>query len=204
MRRDGNRRGDPDDEGDPPDSPSRPNHCAKQDPLNILEFRINEKINIADIPAWDGKGDTLVDYLSSMNDLASCSAMLNKGLATMVWRRWSGDVKEWWESHSDSTRDLLCSNWPNLMKAICDYFMDDKWRAARQKEFNDMIFCQKGHRFESPVQFVQRRKKLAMVIYPEDTNDLAMIIDFILRNIPGSWSPIPNTTSCSSTEALIA
>ncbi|THU96577.1 hypothetical protein K435DRAFT_664182, partial [Dendrothele bispora CBS 962.96] len=194
--------------GDPPgggnDPPTNPANPSSYPPSENREWRLNEKINLSLIPSWDGKGDTLIDYLVTMNELAEKGPRLSQDLATWASEGWSGDVKNWWLSHSPETRGYLRTNWSTLLEGICDYFMNQNWMAARRKEFTDMTFRNRGHSLETPVQFVQRRKRIAIVIYPEDADNHAMMIDYILRNIPESWKPTLNSNLCQSTEALIA
>ncbi|THU86040.1 hypothetical protein K435DRAFT_586315, partial [Dendrothele bispora CBS 962.96] len=193
--------------GDPGDGNNPPNASRNQLPRSSKdnrEWRLNEKINLNLIPKWDGKGDTLIDYLVAMSELAEKGQRLSQDLATWASEGWTGDVRNWWLSHSPETRSYLRSDWSNLLEGICDYFMNQNWMAARRKEFADMTFRNRGHSLETPVQFVQRRKRIAMVIYPEDASNHAMMIDYILRNIPESWKPTLNSNLCLSTEALVA
>ncbi|THU89065.1 hypothetical protein K435DRAFT_619841, partial [Dendrothele bispora CBS 962.96] len=194
--------------GDPPgggnDPPTNPANPSSYPPSENCEWRLNEKINLSLIPSWDGKGDTLIDYLVTMNELAEKGPRLSQDLATWASEGWSSDVKNWWLSHSPETRGYLRTNWSMLLEGICDYFMNQNWMAARRKEFTDMTFRNQGHSLETPVQFVQRRKRIAIVIYPEDADNHTMMIDYILRNIPESWKPTLNSNLCQSTEALIA
>ncbi|THV04114.1 hypothetical protein K435DRAFT_607199, partial [Dendrothele bispora CBS 962.96] len=193
--------------GEPPGGGGSPVGLSGNNPNSSndnREWRLNEKINLSLIPQWDGKGDTLVDYLVTMNELAEKGTHLSQDLATWASEGWSGDVKNWWLSHSPETRTYLRTNWTTLLEGICDYFMNQNWMAARRKEFTDMTFRNRGHTQETPVQFIQRRKRIAIVIYPEDADNHAMMIDYILRNIPESWKPTLNSNLCPSTEALIA
>ncbi|THU98101.1 hypothetical protein K435DRAFT_596588, partial [Dendrothele bispora CBS 962.96] len=144
------------------------------------------------IPSWDGEGETLIDYIITMNEIAEKSEQLSQGLAVWAPSKWSAKAKDWWEALSPASRQFLRQDWNKLLLGIRDFFMNTEWKAHRKMEFEDMTFRQKGHSLESPVQYIQRRKRYAIILYNASENEGSTLITIILYNIPSSWKATLN------------
>ncbi|THU86679.1 hypothetical protein K435DRAFT_590348, partial [Dendrothele bispora CBS 962.96] len=166
-------------------------------------WQFNPKISMSVIPSWDGKGENLIDYVISMNELAEKSVSLSQGLATWAPSKWSGKAKDWWEALTPPAQEYFRQDWPKLLTGIRNFFMNSEWKAFRKKEFEDMVFRQRGYGSETPVQYIQRHKRYAIILYNYDENDSSTLINTILYNIHDSWKSALNIRTCPTVDQLI-
>ncbi|KAL1657472.1 hypothetical protein GGF50DRAFT_15358, partial [Schizophyllum commune] len=166
--------------GAPPPAP--PNGQA---PRGEEQWQVNHKIPLSEIPKWNGQGSTLIDYIIAMQEMVRLGPLVESGLAQYAPRSWSGKAASWWYTLPFDARVHITSSWPRFLLAIRDQFMSEDWLADRRNEFNDMEF-RKGHKDETPLQYLQRRIRIAYFIHSE-LGDTHLFVYEILRNIPSEW-----------------
>ena len=132
------------------------------------DWQINNKINPSQLPEWDGDGNAMIDYLSSVSGFAAMSNKMQVGVGKMAPLRWTGNAKVWWDTISQMDREFYGQDWPHLVDAIRSQFMSPNWVQDRQREFEEMSFRQKGYSDEKPVAFIQRRIRFHSFLYPQD------------------------------------
>ncbi|KAL1684912.1 hypothetical protein GGG16DRAFT_67360, partial [Schizophyllum commune] len=156
-----------------------------QAPRGEEQWQVNHKIPLSEIPKWNGQGSTLIDYIIAMQEMVRLGPLVEAGLAQYAPRSWSGKAASWWYTLPFDARVHITSSWPRFLLALRDQFMSEDWMADRRNEFNDMEF-RKGHKDETPLQYLQRRIRIAYFIH-SDLGDTYLFVYEILRNIPSEW-----------------
>ena len=55
------------------------------------DFQMNPKINLSNLPSWDGNGETIIDYLALMSTFARLGERMKTGMAALAPQKWSGE-----------------------------------------------------------------------------------------------------------------
>ncbi|KAJ7878922.1 hypothetical protein B0H13DRAFT_2346314 [Mycena leptocephala] len=165
------------------------------------QWQINPKLNISVVPAWDGKGESVIPYVITMSYLAALSPKMASGIAQMAPYKFSGRAMRWWNNLSLVLRSHYSSSWSHLLDAIRRHFLTMKWLMDRTQEFEEMRFRQKGLESEDPLDFFQRRIESHSFIY-NDAGDGPQAVARILRTQPAEWAKDVNETSCPDVDAL--
>lgn len=159
------------------------------------EWQLNKKLHSNIIPSWDGQGDTAIDYIAAMADLARLSAQMSVGLAQLAYSKWTGRALQWWNALPQVDKAYISRSWDYLILAIRAHFLDAQWVQERTFEFEEMRFRQAGEEKEDPIDFLQRRIRYHSFLYP-DTPDGPMAISRILRTQPVEWGATLNSNDC--------
>ncbi|KAL1758366.1 hypothetical protein FB107DRAFT_207173, partial [Schizophyllum commune] len=149
------------------------------------QWQVNHKIPLNSVPKWNGLGSSLIDYMIELQELSRLGPMVRDGLAQYAPMEWAGKGLSWWRTLPLAARIHITSSWDNLMLAIRDHFMTDQWIQDRTAEFNAMEF-RKGRREETPLEYLQRRIRVAYFLFPH-LGDTHLFIYEILRAIPSEW-----------------
>ncbi|TRM56392.1 hypothetical protein BD626DRAFT_358343, partial [Schizophyllum amplum] len=144
------------------------------------------------IPSWDGKGTTLIDYIIKMCELAHLSDEMKVSLAQWGPLNWKGDALSWWLTLPIDSRNTVSASWDTFFATIRHRWMTEDWMQDRRKDFEAMEF-RKGweHTQELPRTFLQRRVRIAAVIFPQ-LGDSWLLVYEVLRTIPPEWRSILN------------
>jgi len=94
-------------------------HGAKE--LKLQEPHFDVKFKLENIPKWDGDTDTLVRWLTKVNNLARLSPAIFQQLGAIVPRRLEGAAEVWYWSQPESHRDAVEENWDTLKGCITSY-----------------------------------------------------------------------------------
>ena len=89
--------------------------------------QLEDKLKLNDVPKWDGNTDTIILWLSKINNLARYSGKIHDQLGSIVPRRLEGAAESWYWSLPLSYRDQIEVSWTTLKGAISRYYMNRKW-----------------------------------------------------------------------------
>ncbi|KAG7096174.1 hypothetical protein E1B28_006847 [Marasmius oreades] len=90
-------------------------------------FQFDLKLKQEVVPIWDGNTDSIVRWISKVNDLARYGKKVRQQLGSIVPRRLQGSAEIWYFSLSKETRLDLEADWKHLRQRIVDYYMNRKW-----------------------------------------------------------------------------
>ncbi|KAJ3730731.1 hypothetical protein C8R42DRAFT_551652, partial [Lentinula raphanica] len=168
-------------------------------------WQLNNKIQMSDLPSWDGNGKTLIDYLIRMYELASRSELLARGLGIWAPDYLKGTARSWWLTIPQSERSFLNGSWWRVDECIRAHFIDKSWLAERTLEFDSIRFRSSEHKSESPLAFIQRRNHYATFLYPySKPEDEPLFVTRLLSTAPPSWEPHINERNCPTVVQLQA
>lgn len=172
-------------QGPPPppmnNPPNPPGH-----PPTEAEWQINNKFNLNHIPSWEGRGESIIDYISEMSSYAILGDKMNIGIGKIAPLKWTGSARAGWDAIPILDRRFYGQNWDSLLVALQWYYMNDTWTQQRDQEFQEMKFQQKDHYNEQPVEFLQRRIRYHSFLHPTET-DGPTAIARVLRTQPPEW-----------------
>lgn len=137
----------------------------------------------------------LIDYLGSMSGFARLGPKMSKGLSRLAPQKWTGPAKAWWDVLPLPDQDYYSGTWDQMFLAIRAQFMDNNWRRDRNQEFEEMIFRQKGHEKESPLDYIQCQLRYNHFLFP-DATDGPGVVHRILYKQPVAWSTHLNMLDC--------
>lgn len=174
-----------------------------QGPHKTEEWQMNPKFNISNLPAWNGKGETIISYLSEMAGFTRLGERMKREIAALAAYKWTGPGRSWWDNLPSAEQDYFSQHWDFMLTGIRNQFLDETWVNERLGEFEAMRFRQKGHENEAPLEFIQRRIQHHRFLHPNDT-DGPTAIHRILRNQPVEWGTILNEYACPSLLQLMS
>ncbi|PPQ83356.1 hypothetical protein CVT26_015166, partial [Gymnopilus dilepis] len=200
--------GYPDPYGGPPPPPPPPPHYGgaaqyrRDDDSDDDNFQMNPKINISNLPTWNGDKVKVIDYLSDMAGFARLPGRrIQRGIAAFAPLKWSGTAKAWWDALPEADKRYYSERWDNMLLAIRLQFLDDNWVRDRSREFEEMRFRQSDHATESPLEFIQRRVRYHQILFPEDPDGLTAVAR-VLRTQPTEWNGSLNQVTCTNLSEL--
>ncbi|KAJ8495303.1 hypothetical protein ONZ45_g12913 [Pleurotus djamor] len=109
---------------------------------------------------------------------------------------------DWFNALTSADRDYMTGSWDNFCEMLRDQFMGQAWINARTMEFEETKFRQPKHADETPLHFLQRRLKLANILYEAESD--GVLVSRVLRTQPEAWTPHLNPTSCPTVRILLA
>ncbi|KJA22879.1 hypothetical protein HYPSUDRAFT_121746, partial [Hypholoma sublateritium FD-334 SS-4] len=166
------------------------------------EWQMNPKINMSSLPSWDGRGKTVIDYLSEMAGFYRLGARMQRGMAQMASHKWTGRAKRWWEALPSMEQEFFSQHWDYMLAAIRNQFLDETWVRDRTQEFEEMRFRQSVHSKESPEEFVQRRIRYHSFLFPGDADGRSAVAR-VLRTQPVEWGATLNEEACQTILELL-
>ncbi|KAF9539472.1 hypothetical protein CPC08DRAFT_597913, partial [Agrocybe pediades] len=164
-------------------------------PNSDEDWQMNPKINLTNLPQWNGKSDSLIAYLSEMSGFAKLGHKMRRGIGQLATVKWSGPARQWWDTLPSPEQLYLSQSWDHLLRGVWEHFMNENWVRERTKEFEEMKFRQRGHEYETPLEFIQRRIRHHQFLFAEDTDGPSAIAR-ILRTQPTEWTHTLNEYSC--------
>ncbi|KAF9549474.1 hypothetical protein CPC08DRAFT_590731, partial [Agrocybe pediades] len=162
---------------------------------NDDDWQMNPKINLSNLPQWNGKSDSLITYLSEMSGFAKLGQKMRRGIGQLATVKWSGPARQWWDTLPSPEQLYLSQSWDHLLKGIREHFMNENWVRERTREFEEMKFRQKGYDHESPLEFIQRRIRHHQFLFSDDA-DGPPAVARVLRTQPTEWTHTLNTYTC--------
>jgi len=185
-----------------PGGPS-PSGTPFQGPHRTEEWQMNPKFNLSNLPAWNGKGETIISYLSEMAGFARLGDRMKREIAALAAYKWTGPGRSWWDNLPSAEQSYFSQHWDFMLTGIRNQFLDETWVNERLGEFEAMKFRQKGYEKEAPLEFIQRRIQHHRFLHANDT-DGPTAVHRILRTQPTEWGTILNEYACPSLLELMS
>ncbi|KAJ7503818.1 hypothetical protein B0H11DRAFT_1710674, partial [Mycena galericulata] len=158
----------------------------------IAEWQLNRKLNIQLVPEWDGHGGTAIEYLCKIAELVRLSPQMVVDLGAIAPLKFTDRAAMWWSTQTLTFRNYVSQSWETLLRAIQVHFLNENWVQERMREWEEMKFRQKGHDNEWPLDYLQRRIRSHMFLFP-DQEDGPAVVDRLLRNAPDVWAGTINS-----------
>ncbi|THU81517.1 hypothetical protein K435DRAFT_809008 [Dendrothele bispora CBS 962.96] len=147
--------------------------------------RILEKLKHDTVPQWDGNTDSIIRWLSKVNDLASYSPAVNQQLGSIVPRRLQGKAEVWYFSIPLGKHRKLEESWDQLRQEIMEYYMNQTWVDRTKKRARDTQYREAGHAKETPSDyFIVRKKDLLTAVFQMEDSE---IIQDVMDSAPRNW-----------------
>ncbi|RDB15235.1 hypothetical protein Hypma_004746 [Hypsizygus marmoreus] len=164
---------------------------------------IKADIKTDDLPTWDGKSYSAVQYFSDVQELAEMGGHLPEALGYWLWTKLkpNSDVRRWFTLLDTKSKTWAKSHYRNYLTMIKDNFLGRSWQLDINQEFNSQNFRQQGHDFESPRGFIQRRVLYTRMLATADDGGKEEVRIVMLR-APLSWHSIIQASSIDRTVDL--
>lgn len=120
--------------------PDRPNGQPRSQ-----EPHFDLKLKFENVPRWDGNTDTIVRWISKVNNLARMSPTVFTQLGAIVLRRLEGTAETWYWSLPIDYRDTIERNWDTLRGCISSYYMNRKWLDKQKARAIRAYYRDQGH-----------------------------------------------------------
>lgn len=148
------------------------------------------KLKFENVPKWDGNTDTIVRWLSKVNNIARMSPTVFAQLGAIVPRRLEGTAETWYWSLPIDYRDAIEQNWDTLRGCISSYYMNQKWLDKQKARAIRAFYRDQGHARESPSEYYIRKAELLNTVYT--MNDSEVILE-VMEGAPASWNTVLTT-----------
>jgi hypothetical protein len=89
------------------------------------QFDLRLKFDV--VPTWNGDLDTLLRWLTKLNDLSKDSPQVYQQLGRVVPKRLEGAAETWYWSLPENYRSSIELNWGTLRTAITGFYMTHRW-----------------------------------------------------------------------------
>ncbi|KAF8903272.1 hypothetical protein CPB84DRAFT_1903283 [Gymnopilus junonius] len=172
--------------------PKIPNHNKlsykrQNDVPSIQESHFDTKLKPESVPKWDGNTDTLVRWLTKVNDIASISKTVFTQLGRIVPRRFEGAAETWYWSLPDKFRRSAEVDWDTLRNVITDFYMNRKWLDQQKGKAIRAHYREPGYARETPSEYFIRKNELLNNAYSMEDSELIMEI---MEGAPPNWNTI--------------
>ncbi|KAJ3711099.1 hypothetical protein DFJ43DRAFT_1009055, partial [Lentinula guzmanii] len=166
---------------------------------NASAYCFDLKLKFDSVPEWDGNTDTIVRWLSKINDLAKTSPTIFKQLGSVVPKRLKGSAETWYYSLPLNYRNEAEQTWETLRLIISDYYMNRKWFDNMKKRANNARYRETGYSHETPSEYFIQKNDLLTTVYE---NDDSLLISEIMSGAPTIWETILTTQVYQTTVEL--
>ncbi|RDB30586.1 hypothetical protein Hypma_005926 [Hypsizygus marmoreus] len=182
--------------------PGSPNPEA---PYGTIVPTIKPDIKTEDLPSWDGKPYSAVQYFSDIQELAEMGGHLPRALGYWLWTRLkpNSDVRRWFTLLDPESKAWAKSHYRNYLRMIKDNFLGKSWQLDINHEFNSQTFRQTGHEYETPRGYIQRRVLYTRMLSSADDGGKDEVHIVLLR-VPLSWHSVIQASSIERTIDLYA
>ncbi|KAI5822157.1 hypothetical protein K523DRAFT_326877, partial [Schizophyllum commune Tattone D] len=176
--------GTPAEEAEAEDLPEAILSLAPVEAGNDIEYSVKTTLNLSDLPSWDGRD--IITYFSRITRKAALGKMMRRQMARLLPQLWTGEAEQWFialpvEDRMDMTRSLGA-----LLRRLRKRYLTHTWIQQHTYEFENMRFRQKGQEKESPENFIRRRYRFSIFLYP-DALDGPTVVGRLLTTAPYSW-----------------
>ena len=161
--------------------------------VEVKEYKglhFEDKLKLSDVPHWDGNTDTIILWLSKINNLARYSKKIHDQLGSIVPRRLEGAAEGWYWSLPLSYRNRIEVSWTTLKAAISRYYMNRKWLDKQKARATRAYYQEPGHTKETPSEYYIRKGELLNTVY--NLEDSELILE-VMEGAPASWNTILTT-----------
>ncbi|THU89464.1 hypothetical protein K435DRAFT_821394 [Dendrothele bispora CBS 962.96] len=156
--------------------------------VNLLDCQGHYKHDT--VPQWDGNTDSIIRWISKVNDLASYSPAMNQQLGSIVPRRLQGKAEVWYFSIPLAKRRKLEESWDQLRQEIMGYYMNQTWLDKTKKRAWDTRYREMGHTRETPSDYYIRKSDLLTAVFQMEDSELILEI---MDGAPKGWHTILTT-----------
>jgi len=170
--------------GIPGSRPNNPIKSAQGKWINPLEVHFDTKLKPDIIPIWDGDDMKLGKWIMQINEIATRSDSVFRGLGDIIPSRLTGKASEWWYSLTKDDRRDSSINWDTMKNRIRTYWMNQAWINKMQYKALRARFREIGYGNESPTEYFIRKSELLTLVYqfPEK-----QVVHEILKTAPATW-----------------
>jgi hypothetical protein len=148
-------------------------------------YSIEQKFKLADLPEWDGKDKTLIDWIFSGNELAAFGYGVWMDLGVSLPRKFTKNAKAWWQGLLPEEKRNFSRNWSNLRKGVCLQWMTHEWIAQEKIRTKNISFRKDAHHKETPMEYYHRKLRALRISF--SSLDQMDMVHEILDNAPDSW-----------------
>jgi len=163
---------------------------VKSDAKDTKGLHFEDKLKLSDVPQWDGNTDTIILWLSKINNLARYSEKINDQLGSIVPQRLQGAAESWYWSLPLSYRNKIEISWTMLKAAISRYYMNRKWLDKQKARATLAYYREASHNKETPSEYYIRKSELLNTVY--NLEDSELILE-IMEGAPACWNTILTT-----------
>ena len=152
---------------------------------------IKAELKHENLPSWDGKYETAIEYFWKVQQLASLGGWIPQALGYWLWNslKPGSKVQVWFSTLTGIEQAKMQSHYIYYLKGIKEMFLGKKWQIKMTVFFEGQAFRQPGHKREAPSTFIARRIMYTrMLVAVEEGSPVEVFI--IMQKAPISWGPI--------------
>lgn len=197
--------GPPDDDSsdssddDEPRKPSPPHQSlpkattktnAPRNPAPADEIKFDTKLKREAIPEWDGNSDTIVHWITRVNELARSSRTVYQQLGALIPQRLKDGASKWYYSNPADHRTKLERDWGTMRDGIGAYYMNRAWLDKQKGRAIRAAYRDQTAPRETPSEYLIRKLDLIRLVYQMTDSQL---INEIMNGAPSHWNNVLTT-----------
>ncbi|TFY58379.1 hypothetical protein EVJ58_g6460 [Rhodofomes roseus] len=144
----------------------------------------------------------LINFLHTLNQLASMSEQMATEVAILAPQRFEGYAKEWWSVLDPEVKRGYLSSWWLLREGLRRQFFTAKFMEDLRDIYDRQTFRESGHERELPGEFIIRRIVLHEQLH-DGPRTVPEIVRAVIKRAPALWSTILNAESLPTLAALL-
>jgi hypothetical protein len=154
-----------------------------------LALRIEKKVSMSSIPEFDGTRSNIIPWFSAIDRLAEANPEMDSQLSQVIPLKLKDEAWEWWDNLEDFERDDCREGGWRIMKQYMElHWCTREFWNSLQDQADSSKFREPKHSTESPISYVNRKRKL--LEYTSDGITDENLIRRILRGAPEAWTDI--------------
>ena len=162
--------------------------------VSAKETHFDTKLKPDIIPTWDGSENTILRWITQLDELSQRSASVFKGMGDVVPTRFRDRASAWWFSLPADYRERVSSDWDSLKQEIKAYWMNQSWVEKAQLRALKAYYREPGHVRETPTEYYIRKLELLKFVYK--FSPLQTMSEILLK-APRLWSTVLNPRTFS-------
>ncbi|RDB19205.1 Retrovirus-related Pol polyprotein from transposon opus [Hypsizygus marmoreus] len=173
---------------------------SRDAPYGTVIPTVKADIKIDDLPTWDGRFNSAIQYFSDVQELADMGGYLPEALGSWLWTKLkqNSDIRRWFTLLDKESKSWAKTHYKNYLTLIKDSYLGRPWQLEVNQEFNSQSFRQAGHDYETPRGFIQRRILYTRMLTTTDDGGREEVRVAMLR-APLSWHSIIQASSIHRT-----
>ncbi|KAI0684020.1 hypothetical protein BC835DRAFT_1422682 [Cytidiella melzeri] len=158
----------------------------------VLVSRMDAKVKADDVPEWDGKRSTAIQWISDVQEVAGVGGYVPYQIGQHLWLRLKegSPVRAWYQTLSPAWKMWMKRYHLNFLTGLKTIYLGERWIEERNTEYATQRFQQEGHTKETPLEFIQRQIFYTRMLVPLHTVGGVEEVRSVMERAPSVWKTI--------------
>ena len=146
---------------------------------------------MSDILEWDSNRDTILNWITKIDQLSYRNLKVYEDLGSIAPLRLTDSAERWFQALEPPVQQEIQRSWGDFKLAISTYFMNQQWFDRMKARVLRMRYRQKGHEQELPSDYFHRKLRMIQEVFVQTPSETIMEI---MNGAPRYWSILIDTS----------